>query len=415
MTFQASPFRTQTFDVAAARALFPILSREINGHPLVYLDSGASAQKPLPVIRAMTRVMEHSFANVHRGLHTLANETTEAFEKARQSVRRLVNAESADEIVFTKSATEAINLVASSFGLSLQAGDEIVLSQMEHHSNIVPWHFLRERKGVVLKFIPVTDDGRLDLDAYRALLGPRTRMVAVTHMSNVLGTINPVREIVDAAHAAGAAVLIDGCQAVVHQRIDVRALDADFYVFSGHKLYGPTGIGVLYGKAERLAALPPYQGGGEMIGEVSMEKITYADPPHRFEAGTPPIIEAIGLGAAIDWLESLDRDAIAVHEAALYDRVKTRLAGLNWLTEIGQAPGKGAIFAFNVAGAHAHDIAQLLDRYGVAVRAGTHCAEPLMKRFGLTSSARASFALYNTLEEADAFADALIKAQSFFA
>jgi cysteine desulfurase/selenocysteine lyase len=415
MTFQPSDIRTAAFDVAAARALFPILSREINGQPLVYLDSGASAQKPLPVIRAMTQVMEHSYANVHRGLHTLANETTEAFENARQSVRRLINAASADEVVFTKSATEAINLVASSFGLSLEAGDEIVLSQMEHHSNIVPWHFLRERKGVVLKFIPVTDDGRLDLDAFHALLGPRTRMVAVSHMSNVLGTINPVREIAAAAHAAGAAVLFDGCQAIVHQKLDVQALDADFYVFSGHKLYGPTGIGVLYGKAERLAALPPYQGGGEMIGQVSMEKITYADPPHRFEAGTPPIIEAIGLGAAVDWLETLDRDAIAIHEAALYDRVKARLSGLNWLTELGQAPGKGAIFAFNVAGAHAHDIAQLLDRYGVAVRAGTHCAEPLMKRFGVTSSARASFALYNTLEEADAFADALIKAQSFFA
>ena len=410
-----SPIRNKTFDIDAARALFPILSREVNGKPLIYLDSGASAQKPLPVIRAMTRVMEHSYANVHRGLHTMANETTEAYENARESVRRLIGAESVAQIVFTKSATEAINLVASSFGQSLQAGDEIVLSQMEHHSNIVPWHFLRERQGVILKFIPVTDDGRLDMEAYRALLGPRTRMVAVTHMSNVLGTINPVREIVDAAHAAGAAVLIDGCQAIVHQRVDVRALDVDFYVFSSHKLYGPTGIGVLYGKAERLAALPPYQGGGEMIGEVSMDKITYADPPHRFEAGTPPIIEAIGLGAAIDWLETVDRDAVAVHEAALYDRVKSRLNGANWLTEIGQAPGKGAIFAFNVAGAHAHDIAQVLDRYGVAVRAGTHCAEPLMRRFGVTSSARASFALYNTLDEADAFVDALIKAQTFFA
>ena len=416
-----SPIRTPkheargTFDVAAARAQFPILSREINGKPLIYLDSGASAQKPLAVIEAMTGVMDHSYANVHRGLHTMANETTEAYENTRESVRRLINAESASQVVFTKSATEAINLVASSFGQSLTAGDEIVLSQMEHHSNIVPWHFLRERQGVVLKFIPVTDDGRLDLDAYRDLLSPRTRMVAVTHMSNVLGTINPVREIADAAHAAGAAVLIDGCQAIVHQRVDVRALDADFYVFSSHKLYGPTGIGVLYGKAERLAALPPYQGGGEMIGEVSMDKITYAEPPHRFEAGTPPIIEAIGLGAAIDWLATIDRDAVAVHEAALYDRVKTRLNGANWLTELGQAPGKGAIFAFNVAGAHAHDIAQVLDRYGVAVRAGTHCAEPLMRRFGVTSSARASFALYNTLEEADAFVDALIKAQTFFA
>ena len=410
-----SPIRTKLFDVAAARAQFPILSREVNGKPLVYLDSGASAQKPLAVIEAMTRSMTHAYANVHRGLHTLANETTEAYEKARESVHRLINAEAASQIVFTKSATEAINLVASSFGQSLKAGDEIIVSQMEHHSNIVPWHFLRERQGVVLKFIPVTDDGRLDLEAYHALLSPKTRMVAVSHMSNVLGTINPVREIAEAAHAAGSVVLLDGCQAVVHQQVDVQALDADFYVFSGHKLYGPTGIGVLYGKAERLAALPPYQGGGEMIGEVTMDRITYADPPHRFEAGTPPILEAIGLGASIEWLETLDRGAIAAHEAALYDRVKERLAGANWLTEIGQAPDKGAIFAFNVAGAHAHDIAQLLDRYGVAVRAGTHCAEPLMKRFGVTSSARASFALYNTLEEADVFVDALTKAQTFFA
>jgi cysteine desulfurase/selenocysteine lyase len=405
----------KTFDVDAIRAQFPILTRQVNGRPLIYLDSAASAQKPRAVIDAMTRVMEHSYANVHRGLHTLANETTEAYENGRESVRRLLNAEHASQVIFTKGCTEAINLVASSFGRSLSAGDEIVLSQMEHHSNIVPWHFLRERHGVVLRFIPLTDDGRLDMQAYRALLGPRTRMVAVTHMSNVLGTVNPVREIVEAAHAAGAAVLLDGCQAIVHQRVDVRALDVDFYVFSGHKLYGPTGIGALYGKAERLAALPPYQGGGEMIGEVSMDRITYADPPFRFEAGTPPIIEAIGLGAAIDWLAAIDRDAVALHEAALYDRVKARLSGLGWLTEMGQAPGKGPIFAFNVAGAHPHDIAQLLDRHGVAVRAGTHCAEPLMRRFGVASSARASFALYNTLDEADAFADALIKAQSFFA
>ena len=403
------------FDVAAVREQFPILNRTVNGKPLVYLDSAASAQKPRAVIEAMVGVMEGSYANVHRGLHTLANETTEAYEKARESVRRLINAESASEIVFTKGATEAINLVASSFGQGLQAGDEIVLSQMEHHANIVPWHFLRERKGVVLKFIPVTDDGRLDMEAFHALLGPRTRMVAVAHMSNVLGTVNLVREIIAAAHAVGAATLIDGCQAVVHAKVDVRELDADFYAFSGHKLYGPTGIGALYGKAERLAALPPYQGGGEMIGEVSLDRITYADPPHRFEAGTPAIIEAVGLGAAIDWLETLDREAAAAHEHALYARVMERLSGANWLKVLGAAPGKGAILSFTVEGAHAHDIAQVLDRYGVAVRAGTHCAEPLMRRFGLTASARASFALYPTLEEADAFVDALTKARTFFA
>jgi len=403
-----------TFDVHAARAEFPILSRQVNGKPLIYLDNGASAQKPRAVIGAMSALMEGSYANVHRGLHTLANETTDAYERARESVRRFINAGSADEVIFTKGATEAINLVASSFGSTLQAGDEIVLSVMEHHANIVPWHFLRERHGVVLKFIPVTDEGELDMAAYQALLGPKTKMVAVSHMSNVLGTLNPVRAIVDEAHAVGAAVLIDGAQAIVHGIVDVAELDVDFYAFSGHKLYGPTGIGVLYGKAERLAAMRPYQGGGEMIGTVALDNITYADPPHRFEAGTPAIVEAVGLGAAIEWLETLDRPAVLAHEHALLARVEERLDGANWLSKIGTAPGKGAIFSFNVEGAHAHDIAQILDRYGVAVRAGTHCAEPLLKRFGVTSSARASFALYNTLEEADAFVDALTKARTFF-
>ena len=404
------------FDVAAARAEFPILTRQVNGKALIYLDSAASAQKPRAVIEAMTAAMEGSYANVHRGLHTLANETTDAYEAAREAVRRLINAASASEIVFTKGATEGINLVAQSWGRSqLQAGDEIVLSEMEHHANIIPWHFLREHRGAVLRFIPVLDDGRRDLEAYRTLLGPRTRMVAVSHMSNVLGTVNPVAEIIAEAHSAGALALIDGCQAVVHSQIDVQALDADFYVFSSHKLYGPTGLGILYGKAERLAALPPYQGGGEMIDTVTLDAITYADPPHRFEAGTPPILEAIGLGAAIRWLEGLNRAAVAAHEQALYQRVKTGLNGANWLTEIGTAPGKGAIFSFNMEGAHAHDVAQVLDRYGVAVRAGTHCAEPLMRRFGVTASARASFALYNTLEEADAFVEALTRTRTFFA
>jgi cysteine desulfurase/selenocysteine lyase len=404
-----------SFDPQTAREQFPILKRQVNGRPLVYLDNAASSQKPKAVIEAMSRVMETSYANVHRGLHTLANETTDAYEKARASVARLVNAASPAEIVFTKGGTEAINLVASSYGLQLKAGDEIVLSVMEHHANIVPWHLLRERKGVVLKFAPVTDDGRLDLDAYRQLLGPKTRMVALSHMSNVLGTVNPAKELIEAAHAVDAPVLLDGCQAIVHEQVDVQALDVDFYAFSGHKLYGPTGIGALYGKAERLAELPPYQGGGEMIGTVELDRITYADPPHRFEAGTPAIVEAIGLGAAVDWLSDQDREAIAAHEHALYQRVVDGLNGANWLSVIGTAPGKGAIFAFNVEGAHAHDIAQILDRYGVAVRAGTHCAEPLLRRFGVTSSARASFALYNTLEEADSFVEALGRARSFFA
>lgn len=402
------------FDVEAVRADFPILSRQINGKPLVYLDSGASAQKPRAVIEAMTRVMEHSYANVHRGLHTLANETTDAYEAARKSVATFINAD-LGEIVFTKGGTEAINLVAAGIGAGLKAGDEIVLSEMEHHANIVPWHFLRERLGVVLKFIPVLDDGRLDMEALPGLLTARTKVVAVTHMSNVLGTINPVAEIIAQAHDAGAKVLLDGCQGIVHMPVDVKALDVDFYVFSGHKLYGPTGIGVLYGKAAELAALPPYQGGGEMIGEVSLEKITYADPPHRFEAGTPPIIEAIGLGAAIEWLNGLDREAIAAHEAKIYAQVREGLSGANWLRVLGDAPGKGAILSFTIDGAHAHDVAQILDRYGVEVRAGTHCAEPLMRRFGVTSSARASFALYNTEGEADFFVDALNRTQAFFA
>lgn len=402
------------FDVEAVRAEFPILQRQVNGHPLVYLDSAASAQKPRAVVAAMSRAMETSYANVHRGLHTLANETTEAFEQARASVARFIGAD-LDEVVFTKGATEAINLVAAGLGASLKAGDEVLLTQMEHHANIVPWHFLRERLGVVLRFAPVTETGELDLAALGDMIGPRTRVVAFSHMSNVLGTVNPAAEIIAMARAAGALTLVDGCQAVVHQLVDVKALDADFYVFSGHKLYGPTGIGVLYGKRERLAELPPYQGGGEMIAQVSEEAITYADPPHRFEAGTPAILEAIGLGAALDWLSALDRTAIAAHEAGLYARVLDQLSGANWLRVIGEAPGKGAILSFTMEGAHAHDVAQILDRYGVAVRAGAHCAEPLMRRFGLTSSARASFGLYNTEAEVDAFAAALFKTQTFFA
>jgi len=402
------------FDPEPIRAQFPILSRSVNGKPLVYLDNAASAQKPRAVIEAITQAMEGSYANVHRGLHTLANETTEAYEKARETVARFLGC-ATTEVVFTKGGTEAMNLVASSFGQRLVAGDEILITQMEHHSNIVPWHLLRERKGVVLRFAPVLEDGSLDLDATKAMINEKTRLVAFTHMSNVLGTINPVRELTDAAHAAGALVLVDGCQGAVHMAVDVKALGVDFYVATGHKLYGPTGIGVLYGKAEVLADLSPYQGGGEMIGTVSEDVITYAEPPMRFEAGTPPILEAIALGAALEWLMGLDREAVAVHERRLYDRAVERLDGANWLRILGTAPGKGAILSFTVEGAHAHDIAQILDKQGVAVRAGTHCAEPLMTRFGVTSSARASFALYNTEAETDAFVDALVKARSFFA
>lgn len=402
-----------SFDPHSVRGQFPILSRQVNGAPLVYLDNAASAQKPEAVIDAMADRMRTSYANVHRGLHTLANETTEAYEAARAKVARFLGAET-NEIVFTRGGTEAINLVAGSLGLSMAEGDEIVLTEMEHHSNIVPWHLLRERKGVVLRFARVADDGSLDVEHLMGLLGPRTRLVALTHMSNVLGTINPVAAVAEAAHAVGAKVLVDGCQGAVHCAPDVKTIGCDFYVFTGHKLYGPTGVGALYGRAEVLAAMPPWQGGGEMIESVSTERVTYAEPPMRFEAGTPPIVEAIGLGAAIDWLGQFDRDAVHAHEKALYERAMERINGANWFRPLGAAPGKGAILSFTVEGAHAHDIAQVLDRYGVAVRAGQHCAEPLMRRFDVTSSVRASFALYNTFDEADAFVDALVKARGFF-
>ena len=404
-----APLTKLHFDLEALRAQFPILARQVHGRPLVYLDSAASAQKPEAVIEAMASAMRGSYANVHRGLHALANEATEAFEAARATLACFINAPSLENIVFTKSGTQAINIVAA--GLDVKAGDEIVLSEMEHHSNIVPWHFLRERKGAVLKWLGVDDDGGIDLAALDALIGPRTKMVAITHMSNVLGAKTPAAEIARVAHAKGVPVLFDGCQAAVHARIDVQAIDADFYVFTGHKLYGPTGIGVLYGKLERLAALAPFEGGGEMIDIVERERVTYNDPPHRFEAGTPPILEAIGLKAAIDWFEAQDRAAIEAHEAALRDRAMGGLRSLNWVKLHGAAPDKGAIVAFSVEGAHPHDVAQILDRQGVAVRAGHHCAQVLMGRLGVTATARASFACYNRLEEVDVLIEALHKAR----
>jgi cysteine desulfurase / selenocysteine lyase len=398
-----------SFDVATARAQFPILARQVHGRPLVYLDSAASAQKPEAVITAMADAMRGSYANVHRGLHALANETTDAFEAARSAAASFINAASPDTIVFTKGATQAINIVAG--GLDIAPGDEIVLSVMEHHSNIVPWHFLRERKGAVLRWLDIGEDGEIDLAALDALISPRTRIVALTHMSNVLGVMTPAAQAIEIAHAKGVPVLLDGCQAVVHGAVDVQTLDADFYAFSSHKLYGPTGIGVLYGKPERLAALAPFEGGGEMIETVSRDRVTYNAPPHRFEAGTPPIIEAIGLKAAIDWLSSQDRAAIGRHEHALRDQLMGGMRGLNWIRLYGQAPEKGAIVAFNIEGAHPHDVAQIVDRHGVAIRAGHHCAQPLMARLGVTATARASLALYNTAEEVDVFLDALVKAR----
>jgi cysteine desulfurase/selenocysteine lyase len=404
------------YDVAAIRAEFPILSAEVYGKPLVYLDNAASAQKPKAVIDAMVRTMEGGYANVHRGLHFMANAATEAFEEARESVREFLNAGSTDEIVFTRSATEAINLVADSFGrMAIGEGDEIILSIMEHHSNIVPWHFHRERKGAVLKWAPVDDEGNFLLDEFEKLFTPRTKIVAISHMSNVLGTVTPIRDIIRIAHAHGVPVMVDGSQGAVHLDIDVRELDADFYIFTGHKVYGPTGIGVLYGKREWLERLPPYQGGGEMINEVRCEGITYGVPPHRFEAGTPAIVEAIGLGAAVRFMMQLGRPAIRAHEEALSAYAHERLGAMNSVRIIGRARGKGPILSFEMNGAHAHDVATVVDRQGVAVRAGTHCAMPLLDRFGATSTCRASFGLYNTRAEVDKLAEALQKAEALFA
>ncbi len=403
------------YDVEALRRDFPILAEKPYGKNLVYLDNAASAQKPRAVIERMTHVYEHEYANVHRGLHYLANAATDAFEEARASVRRFLNAESTDEIVFTRSATEAINLVASSFGLAhIGEGDEILLSIMEHHSNIVPWHFHRERKGAVLNWIEIDDDGHIDLAAFERQITPKTRIVAVTHMSNVLGAPTPIAEIVRIAHAHGVPVLVDGSQGAVHLDVDVRALDVDFYIVTGHKLYGPTGIGVVYAKKKWLESLPPFNGGGEMIEVVTRDRVTYNTPPHRFEAGTPPIVQAVGLGAALDYMDMVGRAAIRAHEADLTAYAMERLSRINSLRIFGKAKDKGPIVSFEMKGAHAHDVATIIDRAGVAVRAGTHCAMPLLERFGATSTCRASFALYNTRAEIDALAEALQRAEALF-
>ena len=402
---------SRAFDVAAIREQFPILSRDVNGKPLVYFDNAASAQKPDAVLDAMSAQGRSAYANVHRGIHTLANETTEAYEAARETVRGFINAGSVDEIIFTKGGTEAINLVAYGLAGEIEPGDEIVLSVMEHHSNIVAWHFLRERHGAVLKWVEVDETGALDMAALEAALSPRTKIVAVTHMSNVLGTVTDAAAIVRLAHAAGAEVLFDGCQAGVHLEVDVQAIGCDYYVLTGHKIYGPTGIGALYGKAASLARLRPFQGGGEMIEIVERDRVTYNQAPHKFEAGTPPILQAIGFGAALDWLGQFDKGEVLAHEHALYARAYEAVRGINGLTVHGTAPGKGPVLSFSMDGTHPHDIAQILDRYGVAVRAGHHCAQPLMQHLGVSATARASFGIYNTLEEVDAFIEALHKAR----
>ncbi|MGN6585176.1 MAG: cysteine desulfurase [Rhizobiaceae bacterium] len=404
-----------TYDIEAIRRDFPILSRTVHGRPLVYLDNGASAQKPRIVIDAVTHAYSNEYANVHRGLHFLSNAATDAYEKARESVRAFLNAASVEEIVFTKNSTEAINTVAYGYGMPrIGEADEIVLSILEHHSNIVPWHFIRERHGAKLVWVPVDDDAVLHIEEFEKRLTDRTKLVAITHMSNVTGTVAPIKEIVRIAHERGIPVLVDGSQGAVHLPVDVQDLGCDFYVFTGHKVYGPSGIGVLYGRKEMLEAMRPFQGGGEMIFDVTQDVVTYNDPPHRFEAGTPPIVQAIGLGVALDYMRGIGREAIAAHEAGLRDYAHERLSAINSLRIFGNAPGKGAIVSFELQGIHAHDVSMVIDRSGVAVRAGTHCAQPLLQRFGVTSTCRASFGLYNTRAEVDALAEALEKARQFF-
>ncbi|TVR99746.1 MAG: cysteine desulfurase [Rhodospirillales bacterium] len=404
--------QTAALDVAAARADFPILKETVYGRPLVYLDSAASAQKPRAVLDAVQEAYEKRYSNVHRGAHRLSQLATDAFEEARETVARFINARSADEIIFTRNATEAINLVAASYGRTfLAAGDEIVLTEMEHHANIVPWQLLRDQIGVVLRIVPIDDDGVLRLDSLAALFGPRTRLVAVTHCSNVLGTVNPVQEIVRLAHDHGVPVVVDGSQGIVHAGADMQAMDADFYAFTGHKLYGPSGIGVLYGKQDLLERMPPYQGGGEMIDHVSFAKTTFKTPPHRFEAGTPPIVQAIGLAAAVRYVSALGMDAIRAHEQALLAEATAALEQVGGVRIFGRAPGKAAIISFLVGSLHPYDVAAVLDRDGVAVRVGQHCAEPLMARLGVDGTARASFALYNDGTDVEALVKAIHKAK----
>jgi cysteine desulfurase/selenocysteine lyase len=403
-------------DVERIRQDFPILTQTIRGKKLVFLDSAASAQKPRVVIDAMVQAMETQYANVHRGLHWMSERTTEAYEAARDAVAWLMNANDRSEVVFTGNSTGAINLLAHSYGRGvMRRGQAVLISGMEHHSNIVPWQLLRDSHGIELRVAPVTDAGELDMAAFEALLGDgKVGLVAITHMSNVLGTITPAERIVRIAHANGAKVMFDGSQAIVHRKVDVRALDCDFYAWTGHKLYGPTGIGVLWGKRDLLERMPPFMGGGDMISSVTYEQSTWAAVPHKFEAGTPAILEGIGLKAAIDYVQAIGYDAMAAHEASLTEHALARLASIEGLRVLGQAQDRGGVISFVLDKAHAHDVATLLDRQGIAVRAGHHCAEPLMHRFDLESTARASFGVYTTHAEIDALADGLIRVREFF-
>ena len=405
------------FDVARIREDFPILRQTVRGKKLVFLDSAASAQKPRPVIDAMVQAMETQYANVHRGLHWMSERTTEAYEAARDAVAGLLNARERAEIVFTGSVTGSLNLMAHSYGRGvLKPGQAVLISAMEHHSNIVPWQMLRDERGIELRVCPISDAGELDMAAFEALLADgKVGLVSITHMSNVLGTYTPAERIVALAHAHGAKVLFDGAQAVVHRKVDVQALGCDFYAFTGHKLYGPTGIGVLWGRRELLEAMPPFMGGGDMISSVTYERSTWAQVPHKFEAGTPPILEGIGLRAAVDYVQAIGYPAIAAHEAALTEHALARMSAIEGVRVIGRAQDRGGVVSFTLDGAHAHDVATLLDRQGIAVRAGHHCAEPLMHRLGLESTARASFGIYTTTEEIDVLADTLTRVREFFA
>jgi cysteine desulfurase/selenocysteine lyase len=407
---------TIPFDVARIREDFPILRQTIRGKPLVYLDSGASAQKPRVVIDAMVNAMETQYANIHRGLHWMSERTTDAYESTRDAVAALMNASDRAEIIFTGNSTGAMNLVAHSYGRGvLKPGQAVVISAMEHHSNIVPWQMLRDAHGIELRVAPITDAGELDMAAFEALLQDgKVGLVSITHMSNVLGTVSPAERIVQIAHAHGAKVMFDGSQAIVHRRVDVQALGCDFYCWTGHKLYGPTGIGVLWGRRELLEEMPPFLGGGDMISSVTFEKSTWAQVPHKFEAGTPAILEGIGLKAAIDYVQSIGYEAMAAHEAALTDHAIARLSAIEGIRIYGRAQDRGGVISFTLDKAHAHDVATLLDRQGIAVRAGHHCAEPLMRRLGLDSTARASFGVYTTLEEIDVLADTLNRVREFF-
>ncbi len=403
------------FDVNVLRQDFPILTEEVYGKPFTYLDSAASAQKPRQVIEAISKVYSTEYSNVHRGVHYMSQKTTDAMEEAREKIRSFVNASSIREIIFVRGATEGINLVASSWGRrNLSAGDEIILTMLEHHSNIVPWQLMAEEVGASLKVVPIDRDGVLDIDTYSNLLSDKTKFVAVTHVSNALGTILPVTELIRLAHERGAKVLVDGCQAAPHMKIDVRSLDADFYVLSGHKIYGPSGIGILYGKEKLLEAMPPYQGGGEMIDVVTFDKTTYADLPFKFEAGTPHIAGAIGMGAAVNYITAVGLENIAAHENDLLKYGTNKLKGIDSLEIVGQAPEKAAILSFNLTGVHPHDVGTILDREGIAVRTGHHCAQPVMDYFDIASTVRASLGLYNNRSDIDALVAALERVKEIF-